>query len=330
MRRVLWIFLLALPAFGQFDASDSGVHAGQTFHDLISVKFRLEDGARILSTPAVIVMPPSRCSTVGVFYKGSTGVIRLDDPAHIQRWTEPMSASTCSIRLVLPGYRILTVNATDGQELVLSRQGDHEGSLVSMSTLKAPPEAQDEYGTGEALMAKRKWAEAEPHFRRATSIYPAYAPAWSELAKSLQEQGRFDDAEQALRKAMTADPKYLKPVLQMAELDERRQQWDSELREGQKALDLRVENKAAAQYYVAEADYHLLHMTEAEEQCRKSIASDADHELPQAHFLLGNILSKEGKPADAIAEYRAYEKADRKGPFAKEAKDRVQELKAER
>jgi len=45
------------------------------------------------------------------------------------------------------------------------RLGEHEGSSVSLASLSAPIKARKAYERGEALMPKRKWAEAEKHFK---------------------------------------------------------------------------------------------------------------------------------------------------------------------
>lgn len=212
--------------------------------------------------------------------------------------------------------------------VVLSRLGENEGSLVSVTTLQAPPEAQRLYAKGERLMTKRKWVEAEDQFRKAVALYAPYAPAWSELGTALQEQGQFDAARAALDRASTADPRYVKPLIQMAELDGRSERWDQEVSDAQRAIELtKAENPASAFYYYAEAKYHLNDLPAAEEWCRKAANSDLMDTIPDVYFLMGNILAAEGRTPEAVQYFRLYERIHRHGRYLEEAKRRIRELK---
>ncbi len=230
-------------------------------------------------------------------------------------------------RISLAGYRSVFVLAGQDSTVVLSRLGDNEGPLVSATTLQAPPEAQKLYAKGERLMTKRKWAEAEDQFRKAVALYAPYAPAWSELGTALQEQGQFDDARVALDRASAADPRYVKPIIQRAELDGRSERWEQEASDARRALELaKLENPALADYYYAEAKYHLNDLPAAEEWCRKAANSDLMDNVPGVYFLMGNILAAEDRSSEAIQYFRLYERIHRHGRYLEEAKQRISEL----
>ena len=50
-------------------------------------------------------------------------------------------------------------------------------------------------------------ASAEEHFRKAVEAAPAYTEAWINLAATLGMEAKFPEAEQAVAKALKADPK---------------------------------------------------------------------------------------------------------------------------
>ena len=60
---------------------------------------------------------------------------------------------------------------------------------------------------GAALNRQGRGQEAEPFLRRALEAQPAYAKGQEELGRSLLQQGRFDEAIERLRKAIAIDPK---------------------------------------------------------------------------------------------------------------------------
>lgn len=315
----------------QYDPSESSppnrssAHFPEFVPAPVTIKFSLEDGALITAAPSV----RSTCRSIGLFWKGSTGVIKLQDvPGPAEQAPGPPRAPQCMVRISLAGYRTMFVVADRDSAVVLSRLGENEGSLVSVTTLQAPPEAQKLYAKGERLMTKRKWVEAEDQFRKAVALYAPYAPAWSELGTALQEQGQFDAARAALDRASTADPRYVKPLIQMAELDGRSERWDQEVSDAQRAIELtKAENPASAFYYYAEAKYHLNDLPAAEEWCRKAANSDLMDTIPDVYFLMGNILAAEGRTPEAVQYFRLYERIHRHGRYLEEAKRRIRELK---
>jgi tetratricopeptide (TPR) repeat protein len=70
---------------------------------------------------------------------------------------------------------------------------------------------------------------AESSFREALAIYPAYAVACSELGAVLEQQDRLREAFAAFRNAVDADPKYIKPMVQLARLAGKPNRWHDEL-----------------------------------------------------------------------------------------------------
>jgi Flp pilus assembly protein TadD len=64
------------------------------------------------------------------------------------------------------------------------------------------------YNLGVLLVEQGRKEEAEQAYRKAVDADPKYAAAWSNLGLLLVEQGRKEEAEQVYRKALDADPKH--------------------------------------------------------------------------------------------------------------------------
>jgi len=239
------------------------------------------------------------------------------------RWQQ----SGCFIwKLSVPGYQAFQGWVQNEGTIKLYRLGEHEGSEVSLTTLSAPPAARHANDRGEAAMVKKKWAEAQKHFEEAVAIYPAYVPAWSELGSALREQNRPDDAMNALRKARSADPKYIKPIVQMAGVEGRQEHWEDELHTADEALAMHPVSFPGAYYYHAEACYHLGLLEDAAHSVHTAIETDLGLEFPQAHFLAGLVLAKAHQRSLAVQEFQQYLQMAPKGEHAAEAKAHVAEL----
>jgi len=336
---------LALSAFicsAQYDAQE-GQGPGQGARDPmgpdrgfapgppITIHVTLEDGAALLSSP-VVILPRTElaCRVENAFLSGTitfrvthsnwqSGGDYTETPGQRER--------RCYIwRLSVPGYRTFQGWVQEGTTITLRRLGEHEGSEVSLTALSAPPNARKAYDRGEAAMAKKKWAEAEKHFEEAVAIYPTYAPAWSELGSSLREQNRLDDAMNALQKARSADPKYIKPIVQMAGVEGRQEHWEEELHTADEALAMHPVSFPGAHYYHAEACYHLGLLNDAADSVHTAIETDLNLELPEAHFLAGLVLAKAHQRSMAVQEFQQYLQMAPKGEHAAEAKAHIAEL----
>jgi len=311
----------------QTDTQDTAL--GEPKGAAIVVHVVLEDGAA-LSVPPLVTLPTgSDCRLQDAFLSG-TVTLRATGHLYVEgqaaggvRWQQ----TTCVIwRLSVPGYQTFQGMVWNGGTIKLHRLGEHEGAEVSLTTLSAPAAARKAYDRGEAAMIKKKWPEAEKHFEEALAIYPAYAPAWSELGTALTEQNRLNDAMNALQKSRSADPKYIKPIVQMAGVQGRQERWQEELKTTDAALAMHPVSFPGAYYYHAEACYHLDLLEEAAHAVHTAIETDLGLEFPQAHFLAGLVLAKGHQRSPAVQEFQLYLQMAPKGEHAAEAKAHIAEL----
>ncbi|HEY1352537.1 MAG TPA: tetratricopeptide repeat protein [Ktedonobacteraceae bacterium] len=76
-------------------------------------------------------------------------------------------------------------------------------------TLEQLIEQEDVFQNGLLLMEAGKWQEAEQSFQAAIAIRDCLPQPWGNLGISLIAQKRYDEAEAALRHALTIDPHYI-------------------------------------------------------------------------------------------------------------------------
>lgn len=291
----------------------------------IMIHVVLEDGSPLASDLMILPDSEENCHVAAVFRDGSVRLevrTRSDQGAGVHS----RQGLGCLLwKVALPGYESASGYVHDGTIVKMHRLGDHEGSFVSITTLHAPEKARKEYGRGEALLTKRRWPQAEERFRIAVAVFPAYAPAWSELGVALEQQGRVSEAIAAYRKASEADPKYIKPIVQRARAAGAQNNWTEEQEAAKQAIDLHAIDFPLAYFAYAEASYHLGHLDEAVENCRQAIELDRRQEIPQVHLLLGVLFKQREQTGDAIAQFRAFLKLVPTGPEAEKAKEQMKE-----
>lgn len=150
--------------------------------------------------------------------------------------------------------------------------------------------------------------------------------ALSELGRALQQQDRLSEAIEALQAAQEADPQYIKPVVQLAEVAGIQGRREDEMRFSQQVLKMQPRGFSAAYLYYAEALYHVGRLEESERLAREAIRLDLDGQCPESMVLLGAIFEKQGNASDAVVEYKAYLKLAPHGFEAQHARESLARL----
>ena len=282
----------------------------------ISFSVITEDGAA-LSSPPQVTINSAGCKLENVFLSGTVR-IRLPEPR--PEYLDHPQAECYVTKLIVPGYRTFSGWVHEGSVVKLYRLGEHEGSEVSFKSLSAPKGARKAYDKGEAAMGRKKWAEAAGRFEEAVRGYPDYAAAWSELGSALERLGRLKEAVGALEKARAADPRYIKPVVQLAGIADAQHRWAEERRVAGEAVAMHPVGFPRAFYYYARACYELGQMDEAVHSVHMAIEVDTAFEVPEAHYLAGLILDRLGRGSEAAEEFRRYLERDPHGFWAESAR----------
>lgn len=254
-----------------------------------SAKITMEDG----TTPPVEMSVIARgWCRIGTVFGNGTVTFSADEQ---NPYGHSREARGCAVWVAAPGVRSQYATLQDGGVIVLKRLGPHEGSMISITVLKAPAPARRAYEKGEEALRKRKYPEARKRLEEAVRIYPEYALAWSELGAALEQMGLPDEARTALQRAIEADRMYVKPLVQLAGLEAEAERWPECIKAADAAISLRPVDSPGAYFYRGLAHFHAREWDRAIEMSGKAIELDPYGEFPRAHFLLAASLEQTGQ-----------------------------------
>jgi superkiller protein 3 len=291
-------------------------------------KIATEDGSPLPATPQIIPdlsqTLTANCRILSMFGDGTV--------EYIVDWRgrpyDPGMADVCSVTIRLKGYRATQAVFRHNSVVVLKRLGDSEGSMVSMTALKAPEAAQKAFGKGVVAMTDRKWAVAQKNFERAVEIYPEYAAAWSDLGEVLKEQSHPNEARDAWEHALTADPKYVKPYIQLARLDLEEHRMEDAAGVAERAIAMNPIEFPSIFFYDAAANFNLKRYDVSEKSARRAIDLDGNRQMPRAEYLLGAVLAVKGDRSGALEHLRKYLQLSPKAPDAEEVNRLIAKIEA--
>lgn len=220
----------------------------------------------------------------------------------------------CELRASLAGYRsdLLSLagrrplDNPDVGVIVLRRLGNVEGTTISITSLEAPKDAKKAYEKGVEAFKKKKWADAQKNLEKAVQIYPKYAAAWFELGQVYHEQKNVEQARAAYEKSLEADPKFLKPYMQMAVISANEGKWEDVERYTAELLRLDPFDFPPAYFYNSVANFNLRRYDTAERSAREGIKLDTQNQLPKMQHVLGIILANKRDYVGAAQYLRGY------------------------
>jgi tetratricopeptide (TPR) repeat protein len=220
----------------------------------------------------------------------------------------------CELRAVLPGYRSDLIplagrrlmDNPDVGTIILRRLGKAEGTLISATTLAAPKDARKAYEKGMEAAQKKKFDEARKQFEKAVTVYPQYALAWYELGRIYQHQNNREKAREFYGKSLEADPKFIKPYLQLALLSAQDRNWQDVADTTDRLLKLDPFAYPQAYFFNSVANFNLRKMEAAERSAREGIKLDDRNQIPKMRHLLGVILANKQEYTQAAELLRTY------------------------
>jgi cytochrome c-type biogenesis protein CcmH/NrfG len=217
----------------------------------------------------------------------------------------------CSVEAHLVGYTstslvVMSDTVNDLGTIILHRKANVEGSTESVTTLKAPKDAQKAYEKAMKALEKKKSDEARPLLEAATKSYPQYAIAWFELGKIHQEAGDLAKAQQAYEQAMGADPKFIKPYIQVTTIFYKAAKWKELAAVTARTIELNPVEYPSAYVYNASSNLKLGDPKAAEASARQAVKVDVNHTYPLAEFFLGLSLADQGNVKEGADHFRSY------------------------
>jgi Flp pilus assembly protein TadD len=230
-------------------------------------------------------------------------------PVLLERFTSPDRAANLPEFARQSGYAIAEIKEQflDDYSFLRAgtanqRTGDHKGAerAFRRGLAIAPDNAELHIALGWSLFQDGRPAEAVPEYERALELDPKQAKAHNNLALALVELGRLDGAAEHFRASLAIEPK-AEIHSDLGFVLARQGRGDDARAEYEKALALDPESPSA-HFNIAVTAVQSSEFGEAEGHYRKALAGKP---TAGAHNGLGYVLARQGRDAEAIAEFRA-------------------------
>lgn len=164
-----------------------------------------------------------------------------------------------------------------------------------------------EFAQGEAALDHNDLNAAIAHLQKYVVARPDSLDGHILLGSALQEAKRFDEATQEFERALAIDPDNPYVEVNLAKIYAYQKKTDKALELFAKGMP-RAEPDASTFYMYAVALKDTGHLEEAESKIRKAV--DLDPKGVDAHKLLAEILTLEGKKDEAAAEKQRIQELD--------------------
>lgn len=249
--------------------------------------------------------------------------------------TTPLSIRLlrCEVRAQYPGYRSTSSRMKPGSifgytevdAILLYRVEKVRGTSVSLTSMLVPKDARKSVEQAAKALKKEDYAGAEALLKSVLESYPGNAEAWYLLGETYHLQSRDSEAQDSYLESISADKIFVRPYLRIARLAMTDEDWESAVDFSSEALNLDPINFPEAYYLNALANYSLQDMEQAEKIARRGQRLDLNHQYPQLHLILANILSIRQDTAGSMEEMRKYLKVAPDAEDAPLVKSRLEE-----
>lgn len=248
----------------------------------------------------------------------------------------PETLMLCDIRASLPGYRSDVVELADKVSshevmidvgtIVLHPLVKTDGTVVSVTSLKAPKAAKKAVESGRKNGQKEKYPEALADFQKAVQIDPNYAEAWYYLAETQIHLHHNAEAEQDFQKAIDADEHFVPPLMGLAQLLVGRTAWEPLAAVTEKLIALDPYTYPMAYLYNSAANWNLRRDDLAQRSAERLEKLDTQHKLPKINLLMAEIRVVRKEYPAAAEELRTFLKYSPPGKEADMARNQLEQI----
>ena len=169
-----------------------------------------------------------------------------------------------------------------------------------------------EFGKGQDALEHDDFKTAIPHLQKYVAARPEDANGHILLGSALQQAHRFDEATQEYERALAMDPDNPYVEVNLAKIYAYQKKTDKALVLFKKGIPQSEDEDPSAFYMYATALKNAGKLTEAESNIRKSLQLDPKN--INAHRLLAEILTLEGKKDDAAGEVKKVNQLTKEAP----------------
>lgn len=240
----------------------------------------------------------------------------------------------CAVAIRVPGYapfqrelgRVVSLAEMDLGVIRLRRLGQGgAGVTMSKTSISAPQKARREYAAAMSDAYSRRDTEALVRLETATGLYAGYAAAHYLAGYLYDRTVQRERARQSYRKAAAADPLYVNPLVQLAQMAAEERDFDEAARLSARVIDLMP--GAYGEIYVVAAGAMLNRedLKGAESTARAAVAARLDTESPRLHLVLGEVLWKQKRYVEARREFLQFAEAVKDGPEVELARQKAAE-----
>jgi tetratricopeptide (TPR) repeat protein len=244
-------------------------------------------------------------------------------------------AQNCELTASLAGFSADTImlngriNGTESVDLgriVLHRLAGVEGLTMSATTAAAPGPARKAFAKGQEQEKKGDWEQAQKSFEKAVALYVKFAAAWCELGLVQLRQNDTTGALHSFEQSIAADDKYINPYHALMRMAVDAQNWQKVIQTSDKVLALNRVDFPDAWYFNGVSHFYLANLVAAENSARRGLAIDGTHRIPKLEYLLGMILLKNTKYAEATRHLQTYLHLTTKPAEIAEAQKQLDEI----
>jgi len=197
------------------------------------------------------------------------------------------------------------------------------GISVSALDLGVPENARQEFEKGQRALSENKLDASISHFRKAIRFYEPFPQAYTLVGTAYMERKDWKEAEKALQRATTLNPKSSEAYLALGAVLNQTKEYPRAEAALLRGLELNPDTPGG-HYELAKTYWELGRWQEAAPHARKAVSLTPD--LASPHALLGNILLRERNAQGALHEYQEYLRLDPNGPMAEGVRTMVEKL----
>lgn len=199
------------------------------------------------------------------------------------------------------------------------------GVTMSGTSARAPQKARREYISAMEDAYARRNERALAHLRTAKSLFPTYAAAHYLTGYLYDRLAQRDLARQSYEQAAAADPLYVNPILQLAQMAAEDLDYAAAARLAARVIELMPGAYAEIYVIAGGALFNSGDLAAAESTVRSAVAAQLDSSAPRLHLLLAEILWKQRKYGDARQEFLRFADAVKEGPEVESARKKAEE-----
>ncbi len=221
----------------------------------------------------------------------------------------------CELQASLPGFtseviqlggRFTGDESADVGRIVLHRLGNVEGFTISVTTAQAPGSARKALEKGQAQQKQGKWDDAQKSLEKAVALYPKFAVAWFELGRVQLQRNDPPAARHSFQQSIAADSKYVSPYRGLTQIALREQNWQELTDASDKLLALNPVSFPDVWLWNSTANYFLQNFDAAEKSARRGLQVDTEHRVPRLEYTLGMVLLKKPDYQGAAQHLHAF------------------------